>query len=375
MKRIYLDHNATTPLHPEVREAMLPFLGELFGNPSSGHWAGREVAPHLSEARGHAAALVGASPEEIVFLSGGTEADNWAVRSALEDRPGGHVITSSVEHPAVFNACQEMEARGHELTIVDVDGYGRVSPEAVREAIRDNTALISIMLANNETGTINPIREIAALAREKGIVMHTDAVQAVGKIPLDVRELGVDILSASAHKFNGPKGVGFQYIRGGASLRPMIVGGHQERAMRSGTENVPGIAGLGKACEVALRDMAERESIMRPLRDMLENGLKEAVPVTEVNGHPTERIYNTLNLSFKYIEGEALLISTGSACASGSTEPSRVLKAMRLDPLCSRGAIRFSLGLGTTREEIEHCLGFIPPLALRLQGMSPFSGE
>ena len=384
MKKIYLDHNATTPLHPEVREAMLPFMGDLFGNPSSGHWAGREVAHRIAEARESAARLIGADPEEIVFTSGGTESDNWAILGALRDRPGSHIITSSVEHPAVFNACQEMETAGHELTVVDVDRYGQVSPEAIRGAIRENTALITVMLANNETGTINPIREISTIARERGILMHTDAVQAVGKVPLDVRELDVDILSASGHKFNAPKGIGFQYVRNGVELKPLIVGGHQERGMRSGTENVIGIAGLGKACEVAMRDMPGKDRDIRALRDKLEKGLRDAVPETEVNGHPTERIYNTLNISFKYIEGEALLsmmelegiaVSTGSACSAGSTEPSRILKAMKLDPLCSRGAIRFSLGLGTTEDDIERCLRFIPPIALRFQEMSPFSGK
>lgn len=363
---------------------MLPFLGELFGNPSSGHWAGQEVSPYLDKAREHAAELIGALPEEIVFLSGGTEADNWAIRCVLWDKPGAHIITSSIEHPAVFNVCQEMEAQGHELTIVEVDRYGQVSPESIRSSIRDNTALISIMLANNETGTINPIREIAGIARKRGIVMHTDAVQAVGKIPADVKDLGVDILSASGHKFNGPKGIGFQYVRRGFNLKPLITGGSQEASMRSGTENVPGIVGLGEACKVALRDMDERKRTIGALRDKLEIGLRQAVPETEVNGHPTERVYNTLNISFKYIEGEALLtlmeregiaVSTGSACSSGSTEPSRVLKAMKLDPLCSRGAIRFSLGLGTTREDIERCLRVIPPMALKFQEMSPFSGQ
>lgn len=384
MKKIYLDHNATTPIHPEAREAMLPFMGELFGNPSSGHWAGADVAPHIETARGHAAAVIGAKPEEITFTSGGTESDNWAIRKVLEQKPGAHIITSSVEHPAVFSVCQDMEARGYKLTIVDVDKYGQVSVEAVRKAIQKETALITIMLANNETGTINPVAEIAALARERGIATHTDAVQCVGKVPIDVKSLGVDVLSSSGHKFNAPKGVGFQYVRDGFDLPPYIIGGHQERGMRSGTENVIGVVGLGKACEVALRDMPEREQKIRKLRDRLENGLRDAVPETEVNGHPTERVYNTLNISFKYIEGEALLsmmqmegiaVSTGSACSSGSTEPSRILQAMRLDPLCSRGAIRFSLGLDTTEEEIEHCLGFIPPLALRLQAMSPFAGE
>ena len=381
MKKIYLDHNATTPLHPEVRDAILPFMDELFGNPSSGHWAGQAVTPHLAEARKHAAALIGASDDEITFTSGGTESDNWAIRNVLMDKPGSHIIISSVEHPAVFNVCQDMEAQDHELTIVGVDKYGQVSAEDIKASIKDNTALISIMLANNETGTINPVGEIAAIARERGIATHTDAVQMIGKMPVDVNNLGVDILSSSGHKFNAPKGVGFQYVRKGCNLPPFIIGGSQEKAMRSGTENVTGIVGLGKACQVALRDMDKREQEIKTLRDRLEGGLRDAVPQTEVNGHPTERVYNTLNISFKYIEGEALLnmmemegiaVSTGSACSSGSSEPSRILKAMNLDPLCSRGAIRFSLGLGTTEADIEHCLKFIPPLALKFQQMSPF---
>jgi len=381
MKKIYLDHNATTPVHPEVREAMLPFLGELFGNPSSGHWAGREVAPHIEEARMHAAELIGARPEEIVFTAGGTEGDNWAIRNLLSHMQGAHIITSAVEHPAVYSTCHEMEAEGHELTVVGVDRFGRVDPDSVRKAIRDDTALITIMLANNETGTINPISDIAAIARKRGILTHTDAVQAVGKTPLDVKALGVDVLTASGHKFNAPKGAGFQYIREGVELKPLMVGGHQEHGMRSGTENVPGIIGLGKACKIALRDMGEREQVIGSLRDRLEKGLRDTVPESQLNGHPTERIYNTLNLSFRYIEGEALLsmlelegiaVSTGSACLSGSTEPSRVLKAMDMDPLYSRGAIRFSLGFGTTEDEIEHCLRVIPPHAHRFQKMSPF---
>lgn len=384
MKKIYLDHNATTPIHPEVRDAMLPFMDELFGNPSSGHWAGREVTPHIDTARTHAASLIGAALKEIIFTSGGTEGDNWAVRAMAATKPGSHIICSSVEHPAVFNVCQQLESEGHELTIVDVDKYGQVSTDSIKAAIKDNTSLITVMLANNETGTINPIKEIAAIARERGIATHTDAVQAIGKIPIDAHALGVDVLTSSGHKFNASKGVGFQYIRDGYDLTPLIIGGHQESGLRSGTENVIGIVGLGKACEIALRDMDKRTANISALRDKLENGLREAVPETEVNGHPTDRVYNTLNISFKYIEGEALLsmmemegiaVSTGSACSSESTEPSRILQAMKLDPLCSRGAIRFSLGLGTTEKEIDHCLKFIPPLALKFQKMSPFYSE
>lgn len=363
---------------------MMPFYGELFGNPSSSHWAGRLVAPHLTAARQRVADMIGASPSEIFFTAGGSEGDNLAIRGALQSAgAGSHVITTTVEHPAVHSTCRILGASGYGCTFVEVGPEGDVNPDDVMAAVTDRTALISVMLANNETGVMNSIAEIAREAGKRGILVHTDAVQAVGKIPVNVRELGVDILTASGHKFNAPKGVGFQYVREGVNLAPVITGGHQEGGLRAGTENVAGIAGIAKACEIAMSGMHERMKAIGALRDRLESGLRRMVPQTHVNGGGAKRIYNTSNISFKYIEGEALMalldskgiaVSTGSACSSGSMEPSRVLTAMKLDPLCSRGAIRFSLGYGTTDADIDYCLEVIPELALRLQGMSPFGG-
>jgi cysteine desulfurase len=381
MRRIYLDHNATTPIHPEVREAMLPFLGEHFGNPSSSHWAGQAVAAPLKEARERCAALVNAAPPEIVFTSGGSEGDNMAIKGiAMRHGKRGHIVTSTIEHSAVGKTCRLLEDFGFAVTYVPADRFGMVSARAVAAALRDDTVLVSIMLANNETGTINPVAEIASLCRARGITVHTDAVQAVGKIPLDVRALGVDMLTASGHKYNAPKGVGFQYVRGGVEILPLISGGSQERGLRAGTENVAGIVALGTASAIAMREMEERRRMIGALRERLERGLIEGIPHTVLNGHPTERVYNTANLSIKYIEGEALMallglegiaISTGSACHSETSEPSHVLTAMGLDPLCSRGALRFSFGFGLSEGDIDHCLAIIPPLARRLQEMSP----
>jgi cysteine desulfurase len=382
MRKIYLDHNATTPVHPEVRKAMMPFLTRGFGNPSSPHWAGREVSGHIDTAREQVASLINSSPTEVIFTCGGSEGDNMAVKGIVMQRgKGTHVITTAVEHPAVYSTCRLLESSGFGFTFVPVDKTGRVDPDRIRKAIRKKTALISVMYSNNETGVLNPIREISEIAREKGIILHTDAVQAVGKIPVDVKALGVDMLTASGHKFNAPKGVGFQYIRKGLQIPPLISGGHQERGMRAGTENVPGIVALGKASEIAKSEMEKKARTLGRLRDRLERDILRRVPDTEVNGTTEHRIYNTTNISFKNIEGDALLalldregiaVSTGSACASESTEPSRILTAMGIEPLCSRGALRFSLGLGTTKEDIDYCLKVLPPLARRLLEMSPF---
>jgi cysteine desulfurase len=361
---------------------MLPFLGGDFGNPSSSHWAGRGVSGHVDRAREQVASLINARPSEVVFTSGGSEGDNMAVKGmAMLKGRGCHVVTTTVEHPAVYSTCRYLERYGFYFSYVPVGETGRVDPEAVRAAIREETVLISVMYANNETGTLNPMEEIASIARERGVVLHTDAVQAVGKVPLDVRGLGVDILTASGHKYNAPKGVGFQYVREGLDLFPLISGGHQERGLRAGTENVPGIAALGKASEVAGEGIEERRRAIGALRDRLEQGILEQVPETVVNGSAGHRTYNTSNISFRHIEGDALMalldregiaVSTGSACTSESTEPSRVLTAMGLEPLRSRGAIRFSLGLGTTEEDVDYCLEVLPPLARRLQEMSPY---
>jgi len=386
MRKIYLDHNATSPVSPEVRKAMLPFLEEKFGNPSSSHWAGREVREHVEKARNSVATLIGADPTEVFFTASGSEGDNMAIKGVLMQhfREKGHIITSAVEHPAVLKTCTSLERFGFEVTIVPADGQGMVDPDDIRKAIRLDTRLITMMYVNNETGNIFPVKEVAAIARELGIPFHTDAVQAIGKIPVDVNDLDIDILTGSGHKFNAPKGVGFQYLRTGTNILPLISGGHQEGGFRAGTENIPGIVALGKACEIAQKKISAHEGRIRNLRDRLERGILDTVPSTRLNGHPDLRVDNTANISFQYIEGEALLVlldmdgiavSTGSACSSGSQEPSHVLKAMGLDPLCSRGAIRFSLGLGNTDEDIDFCLESVRKHADRLLKMSPFSGK
>jgi cysteine desulfurase len=383
MRKVYFDHNATTPIHPEVREVILPFLSEKFGNPSSIHWAGREVRAYVEEAREKVAKMINAEPSEIVFTSCGSEGDNMAIKGVLMGnlKKGRHMITTCVEHPAVYRTCQFLEKFNFEVTYVPVDSYGMVEPDDIKKAIRKDTVLISVMYANNETGNIFPIKEIANIAKEHDIIFHTDAVQVAGKIPIDVKEIGVDLLTASGHKFNAPKGVGFQYIRKGIDILPLISGGHQERGLRAGTENMAGIVALGKACEIAMRDMHEKAKVVTELRDRLEKGILEKIPDTVVNGHPNKRLYNTTNISFKYIEAEALLVmldmhgiavSTGSACSSGATEPSYVLTAMKLDPLCSRGALRFSLGYGNTIEDVDYCLEVLPSLVEKIRKMSPF---
>jgi len=365
---------------------MLPFLEEKFGNPSSSHWAGREVREHVEKARNSVATLIGADPTEVFFTASGSEGDNMAIKGVLMQhfREKGHIITSAVEHPAVLKTCTSLERFGFEVTIVPADGQGMVDPDDIRKAIRLDTRLITMMYVNNETGNIFPVKEVAAIARELGIPFHTDAVQAIGKIPVDVNDLDIDILTGSGHKFNAPKGVGFQYLRTGTNILPLISGGHQEGGFRAGTENIPGIVALGKACEIAQKKISAHEGRIRNLRDRLERGILDTVPSTRLNGHPDLRVDNTANISFQYIEGEALLVlldmdgiavSTGSACSSGSQEPSHVLKAMGLDPLCSRGAIRFSLGLGNTDEDIDFCLESVRKHADRLLKMSPFSGK
>ncbi len=383
MRKVYFDHNATTPVRPEVREAMLPFLTDKFGNPSSLHWAGREVKPYVEEAREKAAKLINAKPSEIVFTSCGSEGDNMAIKGVLMGRlkKGRHMITTMVEHPAVYKTCRFLEKFDFQVTYLSVDSYGMIDLEELKRAIRKDTVLISVMYANNETGNLYPIKEIAKIARDAGVVFHTDAVQVAGKIPIDVKELGVDLLTVSGHKFNAPKGVGFQYVREGLDILPLISGGHQERGFRAGTENMAGIVALGKACELAMVEMDEKAKKIGYLRDKLEKGILEKIPDTVINGHPEKRLYNTSNISFKYIEGEALLVmldmngiavSTGSACSSGATEPSPVLTAMNLDPLCSRGALRFSLGYDNTEEDVDYCLEVLPPLVEKIRKMSPF---
>jgi cysteine desulfurase len=382
MRRVYMDHNATTPIHPEVLEAMMPFLQENFGNPSSIHWAGREVRKFVDEAREKVAALLHAHPEEVVFTSGGTEGDNMAIQGVPLALPqkGRHMITTQVEHHAVLHTCQLMEKTGYPVTYLPVDRDGLLDLEALKQSIREETVLITIMFANNETGTVFPVEEIGEIAREKKIVFHADAVQALGKVPIDVEKLPVDILSFSGHKIYAPKGIGAQFIRRGTPIRPLIHGGGQEGGRRAGTESIPNIVGFGKACEIAQRDFAERISHFRRLRDRLQEGIQKQIPHVELNGHPVKRVANTLNMSFLYIEGESLLlnldlegiaVASGSACSSGSQEPSHVLLAMGKPPETAQSAVRFSLGWNNTMEDVDYVLAVLPRIVQRLRDLSP----
>jgi len=382
MRRVYLDHNATTPVAPEVLAAMLPYFSEEYGNASSIHTFGQHARGAVEEARESVAELLGGRPAEIVFSSGGTESNNHAIFGAVGAVHGGpkHVITSAIEHSAVLDPCSALEKRGVVVTVLPVDREGVVNPEDVRRAIRPETVLITIMLANNELGTIEPLEEIGKIAAQTGVTLHTDAVQAAGKIPIDVKKLGVHLLSISAHKLYGPKGVGALYVRKGTRLEPLLYGGHSERDRRPGTEDVSSIAGLGKAAELALTHMKEEGRRIAALRDRLENGLLERIPHARVNGYRARRTPNTTNLTLPFIEGESMVIaldlkglacSTGAACSSGSVEPSHVLTAIGLAPEDARATLRLSLGHQTTDEEIDFALDTIPPVIDRLRQMSP----
>jgi len=380
--RIYLDYAATTPTHPKVVKAMLPYFTDAFGNPSSIYSYGQEAKGAIEEARVKVADLIGAQNEEIVFTSGGTEAGNFALKGvafANENR-GNRIITSAIEHHAVMETCKFLERGGFSVTYLPVDGYGLVDPGDVRRAITDKTILISVMHASNEVGTIEPITEIGRIAREAGIYFHTDAVQTVGHIPVDVNELGVDLLSMSAHKLYGPKGVGALYIRKGTKLVPFMHGGEQERRRRASTENVPGIVGFGKAVELAQQEMSKEAERMAYLRDQLINGILERIDHTRLNGHPLNRLPNNVNISVDFVEGESMLLnldlegicaSTGSACSSSSLEPSHVLLAMGLSPEQAHGSLRFSLGKWTSEEEIERVLDVLPGIVAKFRAMSP----
>jgi len=384
VNRIYLDNNATTPVDTEVLDAMLPFYREAFGNPSSVHWAGREVSGAIEKAREQVAALINAAPAEIVFIGCGSEGDNHAIKGtceALADK-GNHIITTSVEHPAVLETCKAMEKKGFDVTYLPVDKDGAIDLAELEKAITDKTILISVMWANNETGNIYPIEQIGAIARKYNIRFHTDAVQAAGKLPIDVQKVGVDLLVISGHKIGAPKGVGALYIRRGTRLTPLIHGGHQERGRRAGTHNVAGVVGLGKACEQAANNMDERYAHMRRLRDKLEQGIFETIPEIKLNGHPDrdQRLPNTLNVSFAYIEGESLLLnldmygiaaSSGSACTSGSLEPSHVMGAMCVEVSLAHSSTRFSLGHETSEADIDKVLEVLPATVQRLREMSP----
>ena len=382
MGRIYLDYAATTPTHPEVVKTMLSYFSEAFGNPSSIHTCGQDVKGDTEEARTKVANLIGARDEEIVFTSGGTEADNFAIKGVAyaNKNKGNHIITTSIEHHAVLEPCKFLETRGIRVTYLPVDEYGLVSPDDVRQAITNKTILISVMQANNEIGTIEPIAEIGKIAKEAGIYFHTDAVQAAGHIPINVDELGVDLLSMSAHKLYGPKGVGALYIRKGTKLLPFMHGGEQERGRRASTENVPGIIGFGKAVELAQQEMGEEAERVTSLRDKLIDSLLELIDHTQLNGHPTNRLPNNANISVEFVEGESMALTldlegicaaTGSACSSMSIEPSHVLMALGLPPERAHGSLRFTLGKWTTEEEIDRVLEALPRAVARLRAMSP----
>ncbi len=380
---IYLDHNSTTPVDPRVLAAMLPYLAENFGNANSIHSSGQRARAAVDAARQSVAELLGAKASEIVFTCGGTEADNLAIFGIVNpcDQPRKHVVTTAIEHHAVLNTAQALEKQGVDVTYVPVNREGLVDPDDIREAIRPETVLISVMLANNEIGTIQPIAEIGRIAAEEDIYFHCDAVQAAGKMRVDVKELGVDLLSISGHKLYAPKGVGALFVRTGTELGPMFFGGHHERDRRPGTENVPGIVGLGKAAQLAMENLDADAARLAALRDRFENALL-ALPGVRVNGNVRERAPNTSNLSFEAAGGEALVIaldlqgvmcSSGAACSSGAVEPSHVLTAMGLTPDQARSSLRFSLGRPTTEREIDEAIRIIPPVVERLRALSPLS--
>lgn len=381
MQRIYLDHNATTPLHPAVADRMAATLREEFGNPSSVHHFGQRAKAVIDEARTAVAALIGADPSEVVFTSGGTESDNFAIRGvaeALEPTGRRHLIASAIEHEAVLNTLKALGRRGSRTTLLPVGQSGIVSPDALRSALTD-TALVSVMHANNEIGTIQPIAALARLAGERGALFHTDAVQSAGKLPVDVKALGVDLLSLSAHKFYGPKGTGAIWIRRGLRLLPLMTGGKHERNRRAGTENVAGIVGMGVAAQMARAKMADEGARLAALRDRLEEGILRAVPGTQVNGAREARVPNTTNISFDRVEAESLLIaldlegiavSTGSACSSGTLEPSHVLKAMGFPPHRTQNSIRFSLGTGNTEADIDRVVAVLPGIVEKLRSLT-----
>ena len=383
VKRIYMDNNATTAVRPEVLDAMLPFYREQFGNPSSVHWAGRAVSGAVEKAREQVAQLINCSPAEIVFVSCGSEGDNMALKGtvdALRDK-GDHIITTTVEHPAVLETCKALEKQGVRVTYLPVDHNGMLNLAELEAAITDKTILISVMWANNETGNLYPIEEIGAIARKYKVRFHTDAVQAVGKVPIDLQNSSIHMLSLSGHKLHAPKGVGVLYLRRGTRFRPLLRGGHQERGRRAGTENAASIVGLGVAAERALQFMDHENSEVKRLRDKLEAGILAAVPYAFVTGDPGNRLPNTANIAFEYIEGEAILLllnkvgiaaSSGSACTSGSLEPSHVMRAMDIPYTAAHGTVRFSLSRYTTEAEIDHVIREVPPIVAQLRKLSPY---
>ena len=381
-KRIYLDHAATTYTKQEVLEEMLPFFTEQYGNPSSVHAFGREARKALDLARERTAKALNADPGSIYFTGSGTEADNWAIKGAAfaNQKKGNHIITTSIEHHAVLHTCQYLERNGFEVTYLPVDKYGLLDPEQVRNAIRDDTILISVMSANNEIGTIQPIKAIGEVTRKHGVLFHCDAVQAAGSIPIDVKDLGVDLLSISGHKFYGPKGIGALYIRKGVRLENLIHGGHQERGKRPGTENIPGIIGMAKALELAVVDMEQYTGKIKRLRDKAMNLIMERIPHVKLNGPVERRLPGNLNISFRFIEGESLLLmldmkgikaSSGSACSSGSLDPSHVLMAIGLSHEIAHGSLRMSFGEHNTEDEVDYLVDSLEEIVARLRTMSP----
>jgi cysteine desulfurase len=384
MKRIYLDHSATTPLHQEVISLMSEFMQETYGNPSSLHSYGREAKKYVDEARGKVAALIGAKADEIYFTGGGTESDNIAViGSALaQAKKGKHLITSSVEHHAVLDSCRYLSKNGYDVTFLPVDRYGMVDPDDVQKEIRKDTVLISIMHANNENGTIEPIEEISRIAREAGVIFHTDCVQSVGKIPVNVDALGADLVTISGHKIYAPKGIGALYKRKGIQVSPIVHGGGQEKKLRSGTENTLGIVGFGKAAEIAVRDFDMENVRIKNLRDKLIQGVLDRIPEARLNGHPEKRLPHNAHFSFSYVEGESLLlsldmkgiaVSSGSACSSHSLQPSHVLAATGLPHELMHGSLRITLGRENTEEDIDYVLEVLPEVVKRFRAFSPLA--
>ena len=385
MKPIYVDNNATTRVAPEVLEEMLPYFSELYGNPSSMHSFGGNVARKIKEARERVAELIGATPGEILFTSCGTESDSTAIRAALISNPDKkHIIASRVEHPAIKNLFENLAKNGYRVTFVPVDSKGVLDLDYLYGHLDDDTAVISIMWANNESGVIFPIEEIAQAVNTKGVVFHTDAVQAVGKVPVNMKRVKADMLSLSGHKIHAPKGIGALYIRKGTKFSPFLIGGHQESGRRGGTENVASIIGLGKASEIALSHLNEMKTRIKKLRDKIEDSLTKAVPNTMINGEKDQRLPNTSSIGFEFVEGEAILLmmdefgicaSSGSACTSGSLEPSHVLRAMGVPFTAAHGSIRFSLSIYNTEEEIDFIIEKVPPIIKRLRELSPFWKE
>ena len=382
MKTIYLDNNATTMVAPEVLEEMLPYFSQYYGNPSSMHSFGGRTAKDINDAREKTASLIGAEPDEIIFTSCGTESDNTAIMSALDVNPSRrHIVTTRVEHPAVRALCEHLAEKGYLITTIDVDGDGNLNMDQYEKSLTKDTAVVSIMWANNETGVIFPVEKAAQLAQERGILFHTDAVQAMGKIPIDIKNSAIDMLSFSGHKLHAQKGIGVLYIRRGTRFSPYLIGGHQEKGRRGGTENTPAIIGLGRACELANQQLSKENGHVRALRDRLESEIINRIPNVKVNGGRSPRLPNTSNISFEFVEGESILLlldqygicaSSGSACTSGSLQPSHVLRAMGVPYTMAHGSIRFSLSIYNTSEEIDVVINTLPPIIERLRNMSPY---